>query len=160
VELRGAAQAELGWGGLSATVDSGGSVLQSMDDKEGIGIADITLDPRRKTTASKVCTGIGIAERAVGGSAGAAAVADECSRAQTSMRPTPSARQRRVPTEPPVFVMSVLANQEVGRRNRTRAGRHNGVESTSAATTECGPEVFVKRRGPQPLAGPIPFSLR
>jgi hypothetical protein len=65
-------------------VDSDGSVLQSMDDKEGIGIADVTLDPSRKTGVSQVCTGIGIAELSVGGSAGAAAVADEYSRARKS----------------------------------------------------------------------------
>jgi len=41
-----------------------------MDDMEGIGIADIRLEPGRKTTATQVCTGIGIAELAVGGSAG------------------------------------------------------------------------------------------
>jgi len=29
-----------------------------MDDKEGIGIADVTLDPRRKTAATQICTGI------------------------------------------------------------------------------------------------------
>jgi N-carbamoylputrescine amidase len=75
--------------GLSAIVDSDGSVLQSMDDKEGIGIADITLDPRRKTAASQVCTDIGIAELSLGGSAGAAAVADEYSRAQKSYETNP-----------------------------------------------------------------------
>jgi hypothetical protein len=55
-----------------------------MDDKEGIGIADITLDPARKTHADQVCTGVGIAELAVGGPAGAAAVADEYARAKRS----------------------------------------------------------------------------
>jgi len=70
--------------GRSAIVDSDGTVLQSMDDKEGIGIADITLDPSRKTHADQVCTGVGIAELAVGGTAGAAAVADEYARAQKS----------------------------------------------------------------------------
>jgi N-carbamoylputrescine amidase len=75
--------------GLSAIVDSDGSVLQSMDDKEGIGIADVTLDPRRKTAASEVCTGIGIAELTIGGSAGAAAVEDEYARAQKSYESNP-----------------------------------------------------------------------
>src|SRR5215471_213640 len=70
--------------GRSAIVDSDGSVLQSMDDKEGIGITDITLDRSRKTRAGQVCTGVGIAELAVGGSEGAAAVADEFARAQKS----------------------------------------------------------------------------
>jgi len=42
--------------GRSAIVDSDGSVLQSMDDKEGLGFATIALDPRRKTTASSVCS--------------------------------------------------------------------------------------------------------
>jgi N-carbamoylputrescine amidase len=70
--------------GRSAIVDSDGSVLQSMDDKEGIGIADIALDPSRKTKAREVCTGIGIADLTIGGSAGAAAVADEYARAQRS----------------------------------------------------------------------------
>jgi N-carbamoylputrescine amidase len=70
--------------GLSAIVDSDGSVLQSMDDQEGIGIAAVSLDPARKTRATGICTGVGIAELAVGGAAGAAAVADEYARAQKS----------------------------------------------------------------------------
>ena len=63
--------------GLSAIVDSDGTVRQSMDDKEGIGIADVTLDPNRKKTASDapVCTGVGIAELTIGGAAGREEVA-------------------------------------------------------------------------------------
>src|SRR5262247_3016071 len=68
--------------GKSAIVDSDGAVLQSMDDKEGIGIATISLDRRRKTDAPTVCTGIGIAELAVGGAQGAASVATEYERAR------------------------------------------------------------------------------
>ena len=75
--------------GRSAIVDSDGTVLQSMDDKEGIGIANITIDPSRKTHADEVCIGVGIAELAVGGSAGAAAVADEYARAQKSYNSDP-----------------------------------------------------------------------
>jgi N-carbamoylputrescine amidase len=75
--------------GRSAIVDSDGAVLQSMYDKEGIGIANITIDPSRKTHADEVCTGVGIAELAVGGSAGAAAVADEYARAQKSYDSNP-----------------------------------------------------------------------
>ncbi len=71
-------------------MDSDGSVLQSMDDKEGIGIADVALDPRRKTGASQVCTGIGIAELSIGGSEGAAAVAEEYSRGTEILRDQPS----------------------------------------------------------------------
>ena len=58
--------------GLSAIVDSDGTVRQSMDNKEGIGIADVTLDPSRKRSASDppVCTGVGIADLTVGGEAG------------------------------------------------------------------------------------------
>lgn len=82
--------------GLSAIVDSDGSVLQSMDDKEGIGIADITLDPRRKTSATQVCTGIGIAELSVGGSVGAASVAASIPARGNLTRPTRPARQRRL----------------------------------------------------------------
>src|SRR5215813_8973936 len=70
--------------GRSAIVDSDGTVLESMDDKEGIGIADIHLDQLKKTHADQVCTGLGIPELAVGGSSGAAAVGDEYSRAQKS----------------------------------------------------------------------------
>jgi len=70
--------------GLSAIVDSDASVLQSMNDKEGVGIATITLDPQRKTRASSVCTGIGIAELTIGGSEGAASVANEYERARKS----------------------------------------------------------------------------
>jgi hypothetical protein len=75
--------------GRSVIVDSDGNVLQSMDDKEGIGIADITLDAATKAHADQVCTGVGIAELAVGGSAGAAAVADEYARAQKSYEGNP-----------------------------------------------------------------------
>jgi len=70
--------------GESAIVDSDASVLQSMDDKEGIGIATITLNAGRKTHAPQVCSGIGIAELAVGGAEGAKAVADEYERARQS----------------------------------------------------------------------------
>jgi N-carbamoylputrescine amidase len=75
--------------GKSAILDSDNSVLQSMDDKEGLGIADVTLDPARKTQAPEVCSGIGIAELAVGGSEGAAAVAAEYARAQKSYESNP-----------------------------------------------------------------------
>src|SRR5262249_11114688 len=68
--------------GLSAIVDSDGTVLESMDDNEGVGIADVHLDPRRKTGAERVCTGIGIAELTIGGPSGAALVADEYERAR------------------------------------------------------------------------------
>jgi len=75
--------------GRSAIVDSNGAVLQSMDDKEGVGIATISLDPRRKTGAPSICTGIGIAELAVGGAQGAAAVATEYERARRSYESNP-----------------------------------------------------------------------
>lgn len=61
--------------GLSAIVDSDGKVRQSLDNKEGIGIADVTMDRTRKKGAVPVCNGVGIAELAVGGSAGVAEVA-------------------------------------------------------------------------------------
>src|SRR5215467_1261852 len=75
--------------GRSAIVDSDGTVLQSMDDKEGIGIANITLDSGRKSRTDQVCTGVGIAELTVGGSEGAAAVAEEYARAQKSYDSNP-----------------------------------------------------------------------
>jgi len=75
--------------GRSAIVDSDGAVLQSMDDKEGIGIATISLNPRRKTGAPSICTGIGIAELAVGGAQGAASVAAEYERARKSYESNP-----------------------------------------------------------------------
>src|SRR5262245_48135366 len=75
--------------GRSAIVDSDGAVLQSMDDKEGIGIATISLNPRRKTAAPSICTGIGIAELAVGGAQGAASVATEYERARKSYESNP-----------------------------------------------------------------------
>jgi N-carbamoylputrescine amidase len=70
--------------GESAIVNSDASVLQSMDDKEGIGIGTITLDAARKTHATRVCTGVGIAELAVGGAQGAKSVAEEYERARKS----------------------------------------------------------------------------
>ena len=88
--------------GRSAIVDSDGAVLQSMDDREGIGIANITIDPSRKTHADEVCTGVGIAELAVGGSAGAAAVADEYARVQKSYdsNPVRKAKALSISTKP------------------------------------------------------------
>jgi len=80
--------------GKSAIVDSDGTILRSMDDKEGIGIANITIDPGRKTRADRVCAGVGIAELAVGGSAGAAAVADEYARAQKSYDSNPTRKAK------------------------------------------------------------------
>ena len=58
--------------GLSAIVDSDGTVRRSMDNKEGIGIADVTLDRNRKksTSAPPVCSGVGIADLTIGGEEG------------------------------------------------------------------------------------------
>jgi predicted amidohydrolase len=39
--------------GLSAIVDSDGTVRQSMDDQEGIGLADVTLDPSREKKSKR-----------------------------------------------------------------------------------------------------------
>jgi N-carbamoylputrescine amidase len=61
--------------GLSAIVDSDARVLKTMDGAEGISVADVVLDPARKTRAASVCTGAGIAELAIGGASGVAAVA-------------------------------------------------------------------------------------
>jgi len=80
--------------GRSAIVDSDGTVLQSMNDLEGIGIASITLDPSRKTRADQVCTGVGIAELTIGGSEGAAAVAEEYARAQQSYDSNPTRKAK------------------------------------------------------------------
>jgi N-carbamoylputrescine amidase len=75
--------------GVSAIVDSDGTVRQSMDDREGIGIADVSLDPHRKTGAS-VCTGFGgIAELTVGGAAGAEQVKSMQSLGQESYQNNP-----------------------------------------------------------------------
>jgi hypothetical protein len=76
-----------------------------MDDKEGIGIANIIIDPSRKTHADEICTGVGIAELAVGGSAGVTAVADEYARAQKSYDSNPVPRRRlfRSPPSPEFF---------------------------------------------------------
>src|SRR5215510_13794583 len=70
--------------GLSAIVDSDATVLRSMDDKEGIGVATITLDAGRKTHVPQVCTGIGIADLTVGGAQSAKSVADEYDRGRQS----------------------------------------------------------------------------
>jgi hypothetical protein len=75
--------------GLSTIVDSDGTVLTSMNDREGVGVATIALNPARKTRQSAVCTGVGIAELAVGGAEGAAAVADEYERARKSYDSNP-----------------------------------------------------------------------
>ena len=58
--------------GLSAIVDSDGTVRRSLDDKEGVAVADVVLDPARKKSPSDppVCTGIGIADLTIGGEAG------------------------------------------------------------------------------------------
>ena len=61
--------------GLSAIIDSDTRVLDEMGGAEGIGLADVVLDPGHKTSAASVCTGAGIAELAIGGAEGVAAVA-------------------------------------------------------------------------------------
>ena len=50
----------------------------------------------RKTHASQVCTGIGIAELTIGGAAGAASVADEYARAQKAYDSNPEGYVRTV----------------------------------------------------------------
>jgi predicted amidohydrolase len=60
--------------GLSTIVDSDCRVLTSMDGSEGVGLADVTLDPSRKLDSGPVCTGVGIAELSIGGAAGVASV--------------------------------------------------------------------------------------
>lgn len=77
--------------GLSAIVDSDGTVRQSMDDKEGIGVADVTLDPSRKKNASDapVCTGVGIAELTIGGAAGREEVAKSQASGKESYQSNP-----------------------------------------------------------------------
>jgi N-carbamoylputrescine amidase len=60
--------------GLSVIIDSDAKVLTAMDGSEGMGLAEVMLDPRRKTTAKPVCSGVGIAELSIGGPAGVAAV--------------------------------------------------------------------------------------
>lgn len=64
--------------GRSAIVDSDGTVKSLMDDKEGIAVADVVLDPSRKRSPDDppVCTGAGIADLTIGGAAGAKEVAD------------------------------------------------------------------------------------
>jgi len=63
--------------GLSAIVDSDGTVRSSMDDKEGVAVADVVLDPARKKSPDDppVCTGGGISDLTIGGAAGAKEVA-------------------------------------------------------------------------------------
>lgn len=77
--------------GLSAIVDSDGTVRQSMDDKEGIGVADVTLDPSHKKNASDapVCTGVGIAELTIGGAAGREEVAKSQASGKESYQSNP-----------------------------------------------------------------------
>ena len=60
--------------GLSTIVDSDGAVLVSMDGDPGVGVADLRLDPGRKAPPGVVCSTVGIAELAIGGAAGVAAV--------------------------------------------------------------------------------------
>jgi len=64
--------------GRSAIVDSDGTVKSLMDDKEGIAVADVVLDPSRKRSPHDppVCTGVGISDLTIGGAAGAKEVAD------------------------------------------------------------------------------------
>jgi len=61
--------------GLSAIVGADAGVLVMMDGKAGVGVADVTLDPARKAPPGVVCSGVGIAELAIGGAAGVASVA-------------------------------------------------------------------------------------
>jgi N-carbamoylputrescine amidase len=61
--------------GLSCIVGGDAAVLVSMDGKPGVGLADVALDPTRKAPPAPVCSGVGIAELAIGGAAGVASVA-------------------------------------------------------------------------------------
>ena len=63
----------------------GGSSGQ-VDDKEGVAVEDVMLDPVRKKSPDDplVCTGIGIADRTIGGEAGK--IGQENSLGQTSVR--------------------------------------------------------------------------
>jgi N-carbamoylputrescine amidase len=81
---------------LSAIVDSDGTVRQSMDDKEGIGIADVTLDPNRQKTAgdAPVCTGVGVAELTIGGAAGREEVAKSQASGKESYHANPIRRAK------------------------------------------------------------------
>lgn len=58
--------------GLSAIVDSDGTVKWFMDDKEGLAVTEVKLDParKRKPDDPPVGTGIGIADLTIGGKAG------------------------------------------------------------------------------------------
>ena len=82
--------------GLSAIVDSDGTVRRSMDDKEGVGIADVTLDPSRKKNASDppVCTGVGIADLTIGGEAGKQEVAKSQASGKESYDSNPSRKAK------------------------------------------------------------------
>jgi hypothetical protein len=52
------------------------------------------IQPSRGFGEGQVCTGVGIAELAVGGPAGAAAVADELARAQKSYDDNPTRKAK------------------------------------------------------------------
>ena len=82
--------------GLSAIVDSDGTVKRLMDDKEGLAVADVNLDPARKRNADDppVCTGVGIADLTIGGNAGKEEVAKSQASGKESYESNPARKAK------------------------------------------------------------------
>ena len=82
--------------GLSAIVDSDGTVKSSMDDKEGLAVADVNLDPARKRSPDDppVCTGVGIADLTIGGYAGKEQVAKSQALGKESYESNPARKAK------------------------------------------------------------------
>ena len=82
--------------GLSAIVDSDGTVKRLMDDKEGLAVADVNLDPARKRNPDDppVCTGVGIAALTIGGNAGKEEVAKSQALGKESYESNPARKAK------------------------------------------------------------------
>jgi N-carbamoylputrescine amidase len=80
--------------GLSTIVDADASVLVEMGAEAGVAVADVTLDPRRKAPPRTVCSGVGIAELAIGGAAGVASVSRTQARGAAAYAANPLRAQR------------------------------------------------------------------
>jgi hypothetical protein len=80
-----------------------------MDDKEGIAVADVVLDPSRKRSPNDppVCTGIGISDLTIGGAEGAKEVADSQASGKESYdsNPVRKAKALAISGKPRIFLL-------------------------------------------------------
>jgi len=110
-----------------------------MDDKEGIEIANIALDPGRKTAADQVCTGVGIAELAIRWTGGSRSGCRRvCASAGRFLAPAST------------IGSSAMVLRRTGTNSALRSPRalHIGMHTTSHQGRESAPKPFFRRAFP------------